>query len=359
MTHNANTKSRKPGAFKLVALAAATALVAAAGWAAWEVFAPSVRALDPEKSETAVYVPTGTTPEELAGVLRPSLRHTFLLEAMCRYAARKKGAVHSGKFILPEGTSTYRAVKTFFTQHGVEVNVRFNATASGLPAVAAAVSKQIEADSTSLMAVFTDRALLDSLGLDSLTVSSVFIPDTYRFYWDTSAREFFERMLREHRAFWNAERLDKARACGLTPLETTVLASIVQAETAKTDERPVVAGLYMNRLKKGIRLQSDPTVIYALRLTGKKQGPIRRVYLEDLKIDSPFNTYRNRGLPPAPINIPDISSIDAVLNYARHDYLYMCASTRRFGYHEFAASSAQHNRNRRLYIRWLNQQNIR
>lgn len=354
-----STTARRPGVFRTILLVTTLALLVAGGWMAWEIFAPSVRTAEGETSETAIYVPTGTTPEELAELLRPALHHTFLLEQMCRYAARKKGAVHPGKFLLPEGTSTYRAVKTFFTQHGVEVNVRFNATTLGLPAVASAVAKQIEADSVSLMAVFTDRALLDSLGLDSLTVSSVLLPNTYRFYWNTSAREFFERMLREHKAFWDAERLDKARACELTPLEATVLASIVQAETAKADERPIVAGLYMNRLKKGIRLQSDPTVIYALRLTGKKQGPIRRVYLEDLKVDSPFNTYRNRGLPPAPINIPDISSIDAVLNYARHNYLYMCASTQRFGYHEFAASSAQHNHNRRQYIRWLNEQNIR
>ncbi len=187
---------------------------------------------------------------------------------------------------------------------------------------------------------------------------TLFIPNTYRFYWNTSAEEFFERMCREYDRFWNASRREKAEAIGMSPLEVTTLASIVQAETAKVDERPVVAGLYMNRLDKGIRLQSDPTVIFAMRLAGR-QDTIRRVYLSDLKIDSPYNTYKHKGLPPSPINIPDISSIDAVLDYTRHNYIYMCASVERFGYHEFAAGSAQHNRNRRAYIRWLNEKNIK
>lgn len=342
---------------RIIALTIVLPLVLAAGWCANAVFGPS---LESDTDTLDIYVPTGTSPQQLAELLRPHLRHTFLLETMCQYAARKKGAVHPGKFILPKGLNTYRTVKTFFTQHGVEVSVRFNATTIGLPAVAGAVARQIEADSAALMAVFTDRRLLDSLGMDSLTISSVFIPDTYRFYWNTSARDFFERILQENKRFWTQnDRIAKAEALGMTPLQVVTLASIVQGETAKTDERPVVAGLYINRLRKGIRLQSDPTVVYALRLSGKRQGPIRRVYLEDLKIDSPFNTYRHAGLPPAPINIPDISSIDAVLNPAQHDYIYMCASTQRFGYHEFASNHAKHNRNRRLYIRWLNQRNIK
>ncbi len=353
MTHTPSPRKRKRTVKVLLAVVALTVVAAAAGmWRA--VFGPSLQA--PEEG-LAVYVPTGTTPQQLVELLRPHLRHTFLLETMTDYASRRRGQVHPGKFVLPQGLSTYRTVKTFFTEHGVEVNVRFNAT-DRLEKIAGAVARQIEADSVALMAVFRDPARLDSLGLDTLTVSSLFIPNTYRFYWNTSAEEFFERMCREYDRFWNASRLEKAEAIGMSPLEVTTLASIVQAETAKVDERPVVAGLYMNRLDKGIRLQSDPTVIFAMRLAGR-QDTIRRVYLSDLKIDSPYNTYKHKGLPPSPINIPDISSIDAVLDYTRHNYIYMCASVERFGYHEFAAGSAQHNRNRRAYIRWLNEKNIK
>ncbi len=348
-------KKKRNKQIGLVVLAVIIILAVAGGFTARAVFGPSVEA---GEKGIAVYVPTGTTPEGLAELLKPHLRHTFLLGKMTEYAAREKGDVHAGKFILEDGMSTYEAVKMCFVGHGVEVAVRFNGT-RGLETLAGTVSRQIEADSLSLMAAFQDKAVLDSLGLDSLTVLSVFIPNTYNFYWNTSAEEFFGRMLREYDRFWNENRREKASAEGLTPLQVGTLASIVQAETAKTDERPAVAGLYINRLKKGIRLQSDPTVIYAMRLSGKYPEPIRRVYLSDLKIKSPFNTYANKGLPPAPINIPDISSIDAVLDYTPHKYIYMCASVDRSGYHEFASSLAEHNKNRRKYIRWANENNIK
>ena len=318
-------------------------------------FGPSVQA---DEKGVPLYIATGTTLEELDSILRPHLKHTFLLDKIIARAVDKRGKVHAGRFTLRHKQSTYDAVMMFFAGRGEQVAVRFN----GLPGVeelAGVVSRQIEADSLSLLQAFYDREMLDTLGLDSLSVVSLFIPNTYHFYWDTSAGEFMKRMLREYRSFWNEKRSALAQDAGLTPLQVSTLASIVRAETAKTDERPVVAGLYMNRLKKGMRLQSDPTVIYAMRLTGEYTLPIRRVYLKDLKIDSPFNTYRIKGLPPAPINIPDISSIDAVLNYARHKYVYMCASVENFGYHEFASSAAQHNANRRKYIRWLNEKDIK
>ena len=189
MTHTPSPRKRKRIVKVLLAVVALTVVAAAAGmWRA--VFGPSLQA--PEEG-LAVYVPTGTTPQQLVELLRPHLRHTFLLETMTDYASRRRGQVHPGKFVLPQGLSTYRTVKTFFTEHGVEVNVRFNAT-DRLEKIAGAVARQIEADSVALMAVFRDPARLDSLGLDTLTVSSLFIPNTYRFYWNTSAEEFFERM---------------------------------------------------------------------------------------------------------------------------------------------------------------------
>ena len=166
-------------------------------------------------------------------------------------------------------------------------------------------------------------------------------------------------MLKEYQSFWNASRLAKAQALNLTPNEVTALASIVHKETAKVDERPRVAGLYLNRVRKKMFLQADPTVIYAIKKqTGNYDTVIKMVLYKDLEINSPYNTYKNAGIPPGPITMPDITAIDGVLNAEWHDYLYMVANVENFGYHKFAKTLAQHNQNMVQYIRWINQQNI-
>lgn len=329
-----------------------------AGIAAYDAtLAPSVETGD-QNGKRAVYVPTGADESRLDSLLRPYVKQGMFLREIIDYCSEKYGGVKSGKFTIADGMSNYELMKRLFTLHGEEVRVRFNAT-SDIEQIAGAVARQIEADSTSLMHAFTDSLFLDSMNLDRNTLRAFFIPNTYNFYWDTSASGFLSRMVAEYRAFWTPERLEKASSMGMTPVEVSALASIVQAETAKTDERTDVAGLYVNRLKRGIRLQSDPTVIYAMRHEKGAEGPIRRVYLSDLKIKSPYNTYINKGLPPAPINIPDISSIDAVLNHSAHDYIYMCASVERFGYHEFAEKLSEHNKNRRKYVKWVNDNGIK
>jgi UPF0755 protein len=190
-------------------------------------------------------------------------------------------------------------------------------------------------------------------------VLSVFIPNTYEFFWDTTAEKVREKMAKEYRKFWNAERVAKAEALGLTPLQVSSLAAIVHKETVKADERPVVAGVYLNRLKKGMKLEADPTVIYAMKKqSGDFDQVIKRVLNKDLVIDSPYNTYKNYGVPPGPIAMPDISAIDAVLNPAKHNYIYFCASVTNFGYHEFAVTPAQHEVNRQKYIAWVNKMGI-
>ncbi len=166
-------------------------------------------------------------------------------------------------------------------------------------------------------------------------------------------------MIKEYRRFWNEERLKKAQAKGLNSNEVISLAAIVHKESAKTDERPRVAGVYLNRLRKGMPLQADPTVIYALKQKlNNFDTIIRRVLYKDLTIDSPYNTYKYTGLPPGPITMPDISAIDAVLNAEQHDYYYFVANVENFGYHTFAKNLQQHNRNKEQYIRWINSQNI-
>jgi UPF0755 protein len=179
-------------------------------------------------------------------------------------------------------------------------------------------------DSASLFNSLVDADFLAENDLNYATIRKIIIPNTYEFYWTTDAEGFRDRMLREYNAFWNNGRNQKATALGLNQLQVSTLASIVQKETARGDEMPVVAGLYLNRLRKNMKLQSDPTVIYAKQL---KEGnvEIRRVLYEDLKIDSPYNTYMYAGLPPAPITIPTIQAIDAVLNPQKHNYIFMCA----------------------------------
>lgn len=167
-------------------------------------------------------------------------------------------------------------------------------------------------------------------------------------------------MLKEYNRFWNEERRAKAKGLGLLPNEVISLASIVHKETAKIDERPRVAGLYLNRLRMGMLLQADPTVIYAIKKHRNDFNlVIKRVLYKDLELDSPYNTYKYAGVPPGPITMPDISAIDAVLSPEKHDYIYMVANVENFGYHKFAKTGAQHNRNKTQYIRWINSQNIK
>ena len=187
----------------------------------------------------------------------------------------------------------------------------------------------------------------------------MYVPNSYEFFWNTNAEQFRARMLKEYKRFWNASRLAKAAQLEMNPLEVVSLAAVVHKETAKVDERPRVAGVYLNRLRNNMLLQADPTVIYALKLhAGDFNQVIKRVLYKDLELDSPYNTYKYAGVPPGPITMPDITAVDAVLNAEKHDFYYFVANVERFGYHKFAKSLAQHNRNKVQYVRWINQQNI-
>ena len=185
------------------------------------------------------------------------------------------------------------------------------------------------------------------------------MPNTYEFYWNTSPLKIRNVIHKEYIRFWNQDRTNKAKELGLSPAQVSSLASIVQKETAKVDERPKVAGAYLNRLNKDMLLQADPTVVYAKKLMlSDFDTIIKRVYLKDLAIESPYNTYRTKGLPPGPIAMPDVSSIEAVLNPEKHSYIYFCASVDRMGYHEFATTLEEHGKNREKYTKWLNENNI-
>ena len=224
--------------------------------------------------------------------------------------------------------------------------------------MAGRIANQIEADSLSLLEAFIDPSFLEKNSLNRVSVLQIFIPNTYEYYWNTSGVKFRDRMLTNYKKFWTSNRLAKAEALKMSASEVITLASIVQKETTKREERPIVAGLYLNRLKRGWALQADPTIVYALKQLKGQDYSVYLLLRTDLDINSPYNTYKNRGLPPTLIGMPDISSIDAVLNPKRHDYMYMCASVDNFGYHEFAKSLAQHNRNAARYQRWLSRQRI-
>ena len=219
--------------------------------------------------------------------------------------------------------------------------------------LAGMIAGQIEADSLEILSLFSNTVLMEKHQFSRETIMGVFIPNTYEIYWNTSGEEFLDRMVREYRIFWNEKRLARARRIELEPMEVMTLASIVDEETFMKEEEVRIAGVYINRLNRHIRLHADPTVKFA---AGDMN--ITRVLNKHLKIDSPYNTYRHGGLPPGPIVIPSISAIDAVLNYERHNYLYFCAKEDFSGYHNFAKTLAQHNKNARSYQNALNRRKI-
>lgn len=260
-------------------------------------------------------------------------------------AKRKKytESIKPGKYLLDKGLNTNEIINMLRSGNQQPVQVTFN-NLRFITELAGAVAKYIQPDSLELLQKFTDPAIHEKYGFTESTFHCMFIPNTYEFYWTTTADQFLERMSMEYKHFWNEERRSKAAKMGLTPEEVMTVASIVQEESNKKDEKPIIAGLYLNRIKRGMPLQADPTVKFALG-----NFRIKRVLKSHLEIDSPYNTYKYPGLPPGPINFPEISSINAVLNSVNTSYIYMCARQDFSGYHNFAKSLSQHNENARKY----------
>ncbi len=213
--------------------------------------------------------------------------------------------------------------------------------------------KELEAEAQAFCNCFYDKSRMAKAGLDSFSLLSLFIPNTYELYWNTEPEEVFNRMLKENKRFWNNDRLSKLEKLGLDKNQAYSLASIVQKETNLQSEKPVIAGVYLNRLKRDMLLQADPTVVYAVG-----DFEIRRVLNRHLETESPYNTYKNKGLPPGPIAMPDISTIDAVLDAQSHNYIYFCVKPGNKLEHAFAATLREHNRNAQRYRQWLNSQRI-
>jgi len=309
--------------------------------------------LDYQK-EVFIYIPTGASFEDVLQQLTE--KGIIISSSSFRWISEKKRYIKnikSGRYLIQDGMNNNELVNLLRSGRQTPVNVVFNNIRTK-EEFAGKISNQIELDSLQIIEAMLDTTFLKPLGLDAFTVSSLFIPNTYEFYWNTPITSFLSRMVAEHHHFWNDSRQVKAKRLNLTKEEVVTLASIVEKETLQKSEQPVVAGLYLNRLKKGMKLQSDPTVIFAIG-----DFSIRRVLKKDLKYDSPYNTYKNKGLPIGPISLPSIQAIDAVLNYQKHEYLFMCAKEDFSGYHNFAKSVRQHNLNAAKYRKALNNKNIK
>ena len=264
------------------------------------------------------------------------------------YDSRKR----SGKYAINNGDTMSDIYNRIVSRQQTPVRITIPATRDIQQAIGA-MSRQLMTDSASL-AAYTHPVAMSCFGVDIPNIPAFFIPDTYEVYWDISAEDLFEKISSWNRQFWNEERKAKAAAAGLTPAEVSTLASIVDEETANTSEMPTVAGLYINRLKRGMLLQADPTVKYALGDPTRK-----RILNKDLEVESPYNTYKHKGLPPGPIRIPTKQALESVLNYEKHSYLYMCAKEDFSGTHNFAKTLSEHNANARKYQQALNKLNIK
>lgn len=277
-----------------------------------------------------------------------------------KIAANKKGYsqnVKPGKYKLNKGLGNNEIINVLRSKR-LTVKVVFN-NQERLEDLAGRISQQIEADSLSLITAFKDSEFLSANGFTLDNAMSLYLPNSYDLFWDTTAETFREKMLSYYKRFWNASRRAKAKALNLTPQEVYILASIVQKESPKRAEQPRLAGAYLNRLKRRMKLQADPTVIFAMKKTsGNFDLVIKRVLLKDLKIRSPYNTYRVKGLPPGPITMPDLSAIEAVLNPEKHSYLFFVADPSKPGFHVFAKNLSEHNRNKKIYFNWINKQKI-
>ena len=308
-----------------------------------------------EEKELYVYVPTGANYSDVKKILQPYIKNFDNFEMVANKRSYPEN-VKSGRFLLKKDMNNMDLVRAM--RSNVPVKLAFN-NQERLENFAGRVGAQIEADSLSLMKAFKDSTFLATNGFNEENVFAMFIPNTYEIYWNTSAEKFRDKMIKEYHNFWNDERIAKAKKQGLTPVEATILASIVHKESVKKDERPRIAGVYLNRLRLEMPLQADPTVIYAIK---KKDNDfdqvIKRVFYNDLFLNSPYNTYKVVGLPPGPIAMPDITALDAVLNPEKHDFIYFCASVDRFGYHEFAVTLAEHNVNAKKYADWINSQGV-
>lgn len=303
-------------------------------------------------AEHDLYVSGRAEYGEALDSLLPHIRHRRAFGAYARRIGLER-TFKPGHYVLKPGMSVIEVARMLKLgmQTPVRVTLNYARTRAFL---ASRLARQLDADSAELMRALTDPQLAREVGTDSLQLFSLFIPNTYEFYWTVSPEDFVRRMRKEYDRFWTPERDAARRRSGLSRDEVMTLASIVTEETNKADEMSRVAGVYINRLRKGMPLQADPTVKYALQ-----DFSLRRILHKHLRTPSPYNTYLNKGLPPSPIAMPSVAAIDGVLNFENHDYLFFCARPTFDGYHSFARTYGEHLANARAYSAELNRRNIK
>lgn len=307
-----------------------------------------------DQAEISVYISTGSSIDDLKTILYEN--GIVINRISFEWLAKKKNLannIHPGRYIVRNGMSNDELINLLRSGNQTPVKVVFN-NIRVREKFASTIGQQIEPDSLDIIQLINDSAYLSIFGVDKEQILTLFVPNTYQVYWDITARDFMDRMFIEYNKFWDVERRQKAELIGLDPPEVSILASIVEKETSKNDEKATIAGVYLNRMKYNWRLQADPTIIFAWQ-----DFKIRRVLNYHKEIDSPYNTYKYYGLPPGPICIPSIASIDAVLNREDHNYMFFCAKDDFSGYHAFAKTHAQHNVNANKYRHALDVRNIK
>ncbi len=331
-------------------------MLIAGGVAFWgynTIFTPNTAFDTPEYH---LKIPKNYGFKEVKAILQKEnvLKDISTFEKVAQWMNYKKEAVPSGNFNIKKGWNNREIISAIRSGIQLPIKLIFN-NVRDVPGIAGAITTNIALDSAALAQFFIDPNTYNSIGYNKEDFMTLFIPNTYSVYWNITPKKLLKRLQKEHKYFWSKkDRLAKAKKQNLTPNEVYTLASIVEKESQHGPERPTIAGLYLNRLKKGIHLQADPTVVYATGNYG-----LRRVLNKHLKVDSPYNTYKNPGLPPGPIYMPSIQSIDAVLNPKKHDYLYMCAKPGYGTKHAFAKTLRGHNKNANAYRRWLSSEGIR
>jgi UPF0755 protein len=314
------------------------------------LFGVSIKA---EENNKVIYIPTGSSYEQILDTLESKLviKNRKVLE----WVAKKKnypGLIKPGRYIIDKDLTYNGLINLLRSGRQTPVRITFNNIRT-LNQLAGRIGNQIEADSSQIINFLSADSNFSSAGFTKDNIIALFIPNTYEFYWNTDAIRLYIRMLKEYRLFWDDQRLKKAKEKGLDPKEVAILASIIDDEVAIPDEKPRIAGVYLNRLKRGIPLQACPTIKFALN-----DFTITRVLYKHLQTDSPYNTYKYRGFPPGPIGCPSIEGIDAVLNAEEHDYLYFAAKADFSGYHNFSRTLAGHNHYAALYQKELNKRKI-
>ena len=314
------------------------------------VFAVSIHA---DSHKISIIIPTWASYEQVLDSLESNLviKNRKILE----WVAKKKNypsLIKPGRYVIDKDISYNSLINMLRSGRQRPVRVTFQNIRT-LNQLAGKIGHQIEADSVLIMRFLSDESNYLSDGFNKENIIAIFIPNTYEFYWNTDARGLYIRMLKEYRLYWDDRRLSRAREIGLDPKEVAILASIIDDEVAKSDEKPRIAGVYLNRLERGIPLEACPTIKFALN-----DFTITRVLYKHLQIDSPYNTYKHKGFPPGPIGCPSVDGIEAVLNAENHTYLYFAARPDFSGYHNFSSTLAEHNRYAALYQRELNKRKI-